>query len=516
MKKVAILGANGMAGHMVSLYLNSLGKYEVTNLCHGKKLNRNSFIVDVSNLSDLEAVLKQINPDIIINCIGILNDKSDDNIAYTSYINTFFPHFLENYYINSPTKIIHISTDCVFSGKRGSYSEEDYKDEKSIYGLTKNFGEIINTKDLTIRTSIIGPELKDGKGLFNWFMKQDGEVLGYKNAYWTGVTTLELAKIIDTAIEKEITGLYNVVPNERISKYDLLNLIKNIFNKDSVKVLEYENELVDKSLISVKDFDYTVKSYEEMLKELKVWMDNHKIYYRNYYSLKDKVIIIWSKIKANDFKSDEEAEKWIKHRIKVFINYTAKSFKNQTNQNFYYFINYDEKARDYIFKELENYPSLPSNIIFTDRYHEKIKEIIPNYKTLYFVRIDSDDMYEKNFIQKLTDYKNKEDTQALICQSGYIYDTSNNMLAKWFYKSPPFFTLVYHTADFFGGIRHDVHGHSSVINLSHEIIEGDNFVVIVHGENTVTKFNSSFRKELIDEPCEKEKILNHFELETLD
>lgn len=514
MKKIVVLGSNGMAGHMITLFLESLNKYDVYNICHQKKLNDKSIVLDVIDQVAFFKTLDSIRPDIIINCIGILNDKSDKDIVYTKMINTILPKSLETYYQDTDTKIIHLSTNCVFKGSNGPYSEYDNKDATDTYGISKSLGEIDNDKDLTIRTSIIGPELKYGKGLFDWFMRQSEEILGYNQEYWSGVTTLELAHIIDKMIEQNIVGIYNLSPREKISKYNLLNLFKEIFKKDII-IKEDNQRKVDKSLITKRnDFEYHFNDYYKMIENMKLWMEKHSNYYDKYLN-KDKVIIIWSKIKANKFEDEKEAYQWVVHRMKIFMTYTTQSFKNQTNQHFYYFINYDEKAKDIILKELAKYPPLPSNIIFTDHYYVEINKIIPYYQKLYFVRIDSDDMYQKEFIEKLMKFHPKKETEALIAQKGYIYDTSNNALAHWFYTSPPFYTLIYDTKKFASGFRYDIHGHSSVIKLKHEIIDGDNFVVIVHGQNTVTKFNSSFRKEIIDDELTKQRIIDDFNLRLL-
>jgi dTDP-4-dehydrorhamnose reductase len=138
-------------------------------------------------------------------------------------------------------KIIHLSTDCVFDGKDGGYTEKSFKNENGIYGLSKNLGEIYGKNSLTIRTSIIGPELKNGSGLFNWFMNQKGNISGFTKAYWTGVTTLELSKAIDKAIDENIEGLYHIVPNKKISKYDLLNIFKNEFSEVKVTIEKNDN-----------------------------------------------------------------------------------------------------------------------------------------------------------------------------------------------------------------------------------------------------------------------------------
>ena len=231
--------------------------------------------------------------------------------------------------------------------------------------------------------------------------------------------------------------------------------------------------------------------------------------------MKEKIIIIWSRIYGEPLKP-EEREEWVKYRMKIFMNYTAKSFKRQTNQNFIYYVNYDPESAPYVLEELKKYPELPDNIIFTDKYIEETKKKIVDYKYLYFVRIDSDDMFQRNFIQKLIDHNPEPETQALICQSGYIYNAHDGRIKKWFYQSPPFFTLIYKTEDFLKGFRYLLlEGHKSVITFPHEILEGHNFIVNYHNKNTVTFFESSFCKEEITDPIEKTKIIEDFDLKML-
>lgn len=282
MKKVLILGANGMAGHMIATYLKETNHYRIVTLCHKTKFEDESILCDVYDLPDFKRKLIQIEPDIIVNAIGILNDKSEIQPLNTYYINTILPKWLEHYYRATTCKIIHLSTDCVFSGKRGDYLDFDDKDEESTYGLSKNFGELDNEKDLTLRMSIIGPELKAGKGLFDWFMRQTKEVKGYSNVYWTGITTLELAHIIDLAIQKNAHGLYHVVPDSCISKYDLLLSIKQIFHK-KISIKKDEKVHCNKTLIpSSPSFIEPIKDYNEMLIDLKNWMNLHKETYHHY------------------------------------------------------------------------------------------------------------------------------------------------------------------------------------------------------------------------------------------
>ncbi|MDD3392668.1 MAG: sugar nucleotide-binding protein [Bacilli bacterium] len=505
MKKILVLGADGMAGHIITLYLLETNRYDVHDFCHTRKIRKKSQIIDVMNLDIFNEKVDSINPEIIINCTGILNEKCDQDYIKASYINAFFPQYLVNKFKNTSCKVIHLSTDSVFDGEKGSYDEQEIKNPTTIYGITKGMGEFDNSKDLTIRTSLVGPDIKDGPGLLNWFMKQEDAIDGYQNVLWTGITNLELARIIDIVIEKEITGLYNIVPNDKISKYELLNIMKKVFNKENIKIYPEVRVKSDRSLITKrKDLDYEIKNYSKMMEELYEWMLNHPKYYQRYFGQSDKIIVVWSKIKAETVEK-EKREEWIKHRIKIFMKYTLVGFKNQTNQDFYYFINYDEYAKPYVTQELKKYPPLPSNIIFTDHYYVDIEKKLPYYKTMYFVRIDSDDMYQKDYLQKLKNYHHKEATKSLLVLNGYIYDAITDELARWIYKAPPFYTLIYDCFDFSNGYRHNIHGTSSVFINNYEIIYGDNFIVIAHHKNTVTVFNCSFRKQVV-EGSEKARI----------
>ena len=229
MKKILLFGATGMAGHMVYYFLRETKKYKIDNVVFRNKLTEDSIQLDVTNNNAVSKLVKTIKPDIIINCIGVLIKGSKENPDNAILLNAYFPHLLKRLSDEVNATLIHISTDCVFSGKKGNYSEIDFRDADDVYGRSKALGEIINEKDLTIRTSIIGPELKEnGEGLFHWFMKNSGNVNGYTNAYWGGVTTLELAKAIDVAIENNLTGLVHLSNGEKISKFDLLNLIKKV------------------------------------------------------------------------------------------------------------------------------------------------------------------------------------------------------------------------------------------------------------------------------------------------
>lgn len=285
MKKIMILGSAGMLGHMVYTYLKGTGKYLIKNASFPYKFNNSSKLLDVTDKLAVEHYILSEKPEIVINCVGILIKGSILNPSNAIYINSYLPHQISKLLQQWGGRLIHISTDCVFSGDKGCYSEIDFTDARDTYGLSKILGEVVNDQDLTIRTSLIGPELNpDGEGLFHWFNKQKGKVNGYTKAYWSGVTTLELAKAIDAAIEQNISGLHHLSNGEKISKNDLLQLIKKIWNRCDIEIEPSDGKTVDKSLITSRDnFKYKVDSYEHMLIDLCEFMKSNTSMYKQYY-----------------------------------------------------------------------------------------------------------------------------------------------------------------------------------------------------------------------------------------
>lgn len=282
MKKVLLFGATGMAGHVVYYYLQSTGKYDISNVVYRTPLTEDSIIVDVTNRDAVADAVHRVHPEIIINCVGILIKGSREHPDNAILINAYFPHLLKRLSDEVGAKLIHISTDCVFSGKKGNYTEDDFRDADDVYGRSKALGEIINDKDLTIRTSIIGPELKEnGEGLFHWFMHQCGEINGFRTAIWSGVTTLELAKAIDFSLDNGIVGLIHLSNGVGISKFDLLNLFKEIWGKDTV-IKPYDGNEVDKSIEKSLRLDYEVPSYRQMLVEQFEMMKSYSNLYSAY------------------------------------------------------------------------------------------------------------------------------------------------------------------------------------------------------------------------------------------
>lgn len=270
--KILILGGHGMAGHVLVNHLMERNHHVKYTL---RKPAEDGIGLDVTDLDKVKELVLSERPQVLINAVGILNENAEKNIHEAIVVNSLLPHVLAETLDIYGGKLIHISTDCVFSGERGSYTENDEKDGTNAYSKTKSLGEVVSAPHLTVRTSIIGPELKqNGIGLLHWFTKQEGEIKGYENVFWNGVTTLELAKAIDQMIAEDVSGLYQLCAKEKISKYHLLLLFKEIFRKKNVNIVGVKEPVHDRTLIHTrKDYYYPVKSYREMLQELSDWMN---------------------------------------------------------------------------------------------------------------------------------------------------------------------------------------------------------------------------------------------------
>lgn len=281
--KFLVLGCNGMAGHTISLYLTERG-HEVK----GFDLRPSPFIPSVAGDARDSALVRGIiedgNFDSVINAVGILNQFAERNKALASYLNGYLPHFLAEITEGTDTQVIHMSTDCVFSGKRGSYTEDDAPDGETFYDRSKALGELNDGKNITLRNSIVGPDVNPaGIGLMNWFLQQTGEVKGFTGAMWTGQTTLQLAKTMEAAAKEKASGLYNTVPDTSISKYELLKLFNRYIRSEEITVTPVEGINADKSLKRTRyGFDYRIPDYEVMVSELGEWMRGHKELYPHY------------------------------------------------------------------------------------------------------------------------------------------------------------------------------------------------------------------------------------------
>lgn len=272
-----------MAGHTISLYLKEQG-HHVFGFDREKSKYIDSVAGDARNIELLKNLILNGNYDTIINCIGILNQAAEDNKAMATFLNSFFPHFLADLTKDTNIQIIHMSTDCVFSGKKGEYTEKDFRDGETFYDRSKALGEIDDKKNITLRNSIVGPDInQNGIGLLNWFMKQEGPINGYTKALWTGQTTLQLAKTMEYAAKTRAHGLVNAVPNEPICKYELLKLFNKYLRNDKILINPIDGVIADKSLKRTNfEMKYIIPNYDTMVKELAEWIMKHKEMYPHY------------------------------------------------------------------------------------------------------------------------------------------------------------------------------------------------------------------------------------------
>jgi len=282
--KVLILGSTGLIGHQVYNYLKDSDNYELHNISYRNKIQNDTILLNARNEQVFIDKITDIRPQYIINCIGILINGSDADPENAIFLNSYMPHRLTRLADKINAKLIHISTDCVFSGdKKKPYVETDEKDGRGIYAKTKGLGEVISDKHLTLRTSVVGPELKkDGEELFHWFINQSGEVPGYTKSVWSGVTTIELAKAVKWSIESDITGLYHVTNNSSISKYELLKLFQKHTKKD-IDIKPVEGNNVDKGFIDTRLLmNYKIPSYDQMISDMVSFIVSNNYLYSQY------------------------------------------------------------------------------------------------------------------------------------------------------------------------------------------------------------------------------------------
>lgn len=281
--KFLVLGCSGMAGHVVTTYLRERG-YDVAGLSGHTPLDDATAIVDVTDRAALLDFLATTDTDIVVNCIGALVEDSIRHPDKAAYLNAYLPHLLESVYEESSTRVFHLSTDCVFSGRTGHYREDAKHDGPSFYDRSKSLGELANGKDLTIRTSIVGPEIRSGAtGLMNWALNSRGDVQGFRRSIWNGISTLRLAEEIERlAAMPRVTGVVHPVPSDSISKYELLQLFRGVFGLEDLQIQSVDGKEVDKTLIATRE-DYRARpaDFDRMIVEMREWMLRHEdLYHR--------------------------------------------------------------------------------------------------------------------------------------------------------------------------------------------------------------------------------------------
>ena len=279
--KILILGVTGMLGNSIFRFLSSDKKFDIFATARNNsarsyfskdlsdKLITN---VDVENHDSLVEVFNQTKPDIVINCIGLVKQLADANDPLKALpINSLLPHRLANLCKLANSRLIHISTDCVFSGKKGNYKESDFSDCYDLYGRSKFLGEVDYPHAITLRTSIIGHELAGNRSLINWFLSAEGSVKGFEKAIYSGFPTIELARIIMDFVlpNKELHGLYHVA-SKPINKLELLKLVAEIYNKE-IDIIPSDELVIDRSLDSTRFNEvtgYTPPEWRELVKRM--------------------------------------------------------------------------------------------------------------------------------------------------------------------------------------------------------------------------------------------------------
>jgi len=281
--KVLVLGASGMLGNALIRTLTTDDRIDaigsmrsVEHLQLFPKFVKANLLVrdELSDERALRDLIEEVRPDCIVNCVGVIKQQVHaNNPVAVLPINSIFPHQLAEIGAGLGSRIIHISTDCVFSGKKGSYKENDFSDVNDLYGMSKFLGELKTYENaLTLRTSIIGHELYSARSLVDWFLSQEGSVRGFDKAVFSGLPTTELAALIVRCILdfKDLKGLYHVATNP-INKYELLCILKDVYEKD-IDIVRDSNFVIDRSLDSSrfnKVAGYQIKEWPQLIVEMK-------------------------------------------------------------------------------------------------------------------------------------------------------------------------------------------------------------------------------------------------------
>ena len=271
--RVSVIGASGMAGHIIASHFKMRGAEVLT---FGRQGASNYFdILDPATHNILNLCY---SCDYVINCAGLLIADCDSDPVRAYLVNSWFPHRLCTMLETTGVRLIHLSTDCVFDGTSGPYDETCVPTETSTYGRSKTFGEIHSMAHVTFRTSIIGPEVRQHTtGLFEWFINKSTEsVTGYTDAYWNGITTLELAKCCwDHCNSPGVSGIYHLTRNESFSKFDVLTMINNEWELGKTVVPGLAPKPVNKCLLNSNPGAFEISPFPVQLRDLKLWMQDN-------------------------------------------------------------------------------------------------------------------------------------------------------------------------------------------------------------------------------------------------
>lgn len=279
--KVLVLGVSGMLGNAMIRMLSESADLQVFGTARSASALRffKSEIgerivtgVDIENQDSLVRVFGQLKPQVVVNCIGLIKQLADANDPLSALpINAMLPHRLARLCELGGARLVHVSTDCVFSGVKGNYVESDPSDAKDLYGKSKFLGEVAEPHTITLRTSIIGHELASAHGLIGWFLAQEGRVKGYTRAVFSGLPTVELAQIVrDVVLSRpQLSGLYHVA-SEPIAKFDLLRMVAQTYGK-SIEIIPDDSVVIDRSLNAERFHNatgYRAPAWPELIKKM--------------------------------------------------------------------------------------------------------------------------------------------------------------------------------------------------------------------------------------------------------
>lgn len=279
--RALVLGVTGMLGNAMFRVLSHGAGLEVYGTARSGAV-RQFFApelgqriiagVDVENQDSLTRVFAEVKPQVVLNCIGLIKQLADaDDPLLALPINAMLPHRLARLCELGGSRLVHVSTDCVFAGTKGNYRESDPSDAKDLYGKSKYLGEVTYPHTVTLRTSIIGHELSSAHGLVGWFLSQEGRVKGYTRAIFSGLPTVELARVVrDIVLPRvDLSGLYHVA-SAPIAKYDLLNLVSAVYGKH-IEIVADDAVTIDRSLNAdrfQKATGYAAPPWQELVKTM--------------------------------------------------------------------------------------------------------------------------------------------------------------------------------------------------------------------------------------------------------
>ena len=283
--KVLVLGSNGMLGHVVALYFMKKG-HQVDGIARNNNPFIPTLLCDLKNTDRLSEILQSGKYDYVINCAALLVGDSEKSKKDSIFINGYLPNFIVDLMKDMDTGLVQISTDSVFSGEsKVYYTDKDRKDCLRFYDMTKAIGEIDDTKNITVRASVIGLESRNSqKSLLNWFLHQEDSVDGYDDVIWSGVTNIQYAENLEQILQSNKRGVFHLSNNHGISKGDLLRLLNQNLKKNKVEVRSNRNIKMSRILIGSEELiNYKVPSYETMVLDIKDWIKDNREYYDYFY-----------------------------------------------------------------------------------------------------------------------------------------------------------------------------------------------------------------------------------------